>query len=524
VNARRLVVTAAVAIAITMPLSTVTMAVTVAGMDTSATALPATVVATKTPCDRVRPPSRQQQCDRSLLPAQFAMTQMGYPDFGGGAKDHSHGGIGVDRLKGPAGAPTRTYTITAAMGVQSIGGVDRQVMTFNGTTPGPTLTVTQGDLLEVTLVNKDIVNGVTIHWHGVDVPGRDDGVAGVTQDAVLPGETFVYHFVVPDAGTYWYHSHQDSVTEVGMGLLGALVVLPREAPADAALAGATDVVAVVHTYGLTTTLNGQTDPPAIPQPLGTFARVRVVNGDNGPALIAASVSFRVVAIDGTDISGPTDLTDTYVDIPAGGRFDLLVPVTDRAVRVGVLSGPSIVIGSGDAPALAAHTRFDALAYGTPGGSAAASAELGTANRDFTYRIGSRSGFLDGKRGTWFTINAGIIPQVPMFMVKQGDVVRFRIVNTTALVHPMHLHGHHALVLSRNGVKATGAAWWVDSLQVDPGESYDLLLRADNPGVWMFHCHNLPHARAGLMTHLMYEGVSTPFRIGRVNARLTNSPE
>ena len=97
----------------------------------------------------------------------------------------------------------------------------------------------------------------------------------------------------------------------------------------------------------------------------------------------------------------------------------------------------------------------------------------------------------------------------MFMVHLGDVVGCRIANTTAVSHPMHLHGHHGLVVSRNGVPSTGAPWWVDSLEVDPRESYDLRLVADNPGVWMFHCHNLPHARAGLMTHLMYEGVRPP---------------
>ena len=57
-----------------------------------------------------------------------------------------------------------------------------------------------------------------------------------------------------------------------------------------------------------------------------------------------------------------------------------------------------------------------------------------------------------------------------------------------------------------------------------GETYEIILRADNPGAWMFHCHNLPHARAGLMTHMMYQGVHSPYRIGQVSGRLTNQPE
>jgi FtsP/CotA-like multicopper oxidase with cupredoxin domain len=89
----------------------------------------------------------------------------------------------------------------------------------------------------------------------------------------------------------------------------------------------------------------------------------------------------------------------------------------------------------------------------------------------------------------------------------------RISNDSGEAHPMHLHGHHAVVLSRNGVRATGSPWWVDSLDVGNGESYEIAFVADNPGIWMDHCHNLPHAAEGLVAHLMYEGVTTPFTIG-----------
>ena len=82
---------------------------------------------------------------------------------------------------------------------------------------------------------------------------------------------------------------------------------------------------------------------------------------------------------------------------------------------------------------------------------------------------------------------------------------------------MHLHGHHAVVLARNGVPATGSPWWVDSLDVGDGETYDVAFVADNPGIWMDHCHNLIHARDGLVAHLMYAGVTPPYRIGGANA-------
>jgi FtsP/CotA-like multicopper oxidase with cupredoxin domain len=69
------------------------------------------------------------------------------------------------------------------------------------------------------------------------------------------------------------------------------------------------------------------------------------------------------------------------------------------------------------------------------------------------------------------------------------------------------------VLSRNGRPATGSPWWFDSLNVEDGESFEVAFLADNPGIWMDHCHNLKHARQGLVTHLMYAGVSDPYRVG-----------
>ena len=101
----------------------------------------------------------------------------------------------------------------------------------------------------------------------------------------------------------------------------------------------------------------------------------------------------------------------------------------------------------------------------------------------------------------------------MFMVARGDLVRISITTEPARVHPMHLHGHHMLVLSRDGVPVSGSPWWSDTLNVDSGERYDVAFRADNPGIWMDHCHNLFHAAAGLTMHVAYAGVTTPFETG-----------
>jgi FtsP/CotA-like multicopper oxidase with cupredoxin domain len=109
----------------------------------------------------------------------------------------------------------------------------------------------------------------------------------------------------------------------------------------------------------------------------------------------------------------------------------------------------------------------------------------------------------------------------MFTVRQGDIVKFHIVNHSGESHPMHLHGHHALVVARDGKPATGSPLWVDSVDVENNETLDLMFRADNPGIWMDHCHNLTHAAQGLVAHLMYEGVGTPYVVG---GKADNQPE
>ena len=142
-------------------------------------------------CAGVAQATRQAACEDSVLPSRFPAMAMGVPDHG--VTHSGHGGMGpavnpvsLDDLHGPTGTPDRTFDLTAATGSAVLGGV--RTLTFNGQTPGPTLSVRQGELVEVRLHNSDVVGGVTIHWHGVDVPGAEDGVAGVTQDAVLPGQ------------------------------------------------------------------------------------------------------------------------------------------------------------------------------------------------------------------------------------------------------------------------------------------------------------------------------------------------
>jgi len=441
---------------------------------------------------------------------------MGLVDYGGGpAHEHGSGTRSVADLTGPqSGEPDVAVDLDARKESFELAGGERvDGYTLNGTSPGPALEVHQGDLVQVTLTNVDVPDGVTLHWHGLDVPNAEDGVAGVTQDAVLPGEEHVYRFVAEDAGTYWYHSHQVSHAQVRGGLFGTLVVLPAEALPE------TDLVAAVHNYADRRTLNGSTGITSAAAADGEPVRVRLVNTDNGPLRAWVSGStYRVVAVDGRDVHEPTDLRDEGVIVTAGGRIDLVVTAP---ARVDTGGGTALVVGPRGTRVEGRPEppeQVDLLSYGSP---AALPFDPDDADRRFTYDMGRRVGLVDGKPGFFWTINGRLFPDVPMFHVAEGDVVRMTISNHSGDVHPMHLHGHHAVVISRDGEPATGSPWWVDSLNVEDGETYEIAFVADNPGIWMDHCHNLDHARDGLVAHLAYAGVTEPYRVG---GRADNAPE
>ena len=460
----------------------------------------------------------------SRLPSAYNAMDFGTLDFGGGSVPASvrHGGggeqagghmISVADLKGPGGKPDVRFRLTAKHAkVRLASGRVIDALTFDGRLPGPELRVHEGDLVEVTLLNKDIEQGVSIHWHGVDVPNAEDGVAGVTQDAVAPGGRYTYRFRAEQVGTFWYHTHQVSSKEVRRGLFGAFVIEPRATrPPDLV-----ELTVAAHTFEAVPTLNGNDGLQRRAVEAGAPVRLRLVNTNSTPERFTlGGTAFRVVAIDGTELNGPTPLEGTTLELAGGGRYDVeftmpakpvVLALADTAARLAF--SPD---GSADPQAAPVGREFDPLTYGTP-----ASTPFGIAShfdRRFTFEIGRKPGFYDGHPGLQWTINGGIFPDVPVFVVERGDLVEMTIVNKTPKVHPMHLHGHHVLVLSRNGVRASGSPWWADTLDVEKDERYVVAFRADNPGLWMNHCHNLRHAADGLTMHVVYAGVATPFLVG-----------
>jgi FtsP/CotA-like multicopper oxidase with cupredoxin domain len=439
--------------------------------------------------------------------------------------------MSVTELTGPKeGLPDRRFTLVAQkMQVKLSSGQTVEAWTFNGQVPGPELRVRQGELVEVTLENRDIAQGVTIHWHGVNVPNAEDGVAGLTQEAVMPGQHFVYRFRAKESGTYWYHSHQASSEEVSRGLFGAFVV----EPANNAKSAEQNLVVLAHqwqTLGGKSALAFGTSDGVEHQKVvaGQAVRMRLINTANKPLAFSLNgTAFKIVAIDGVDLNEPSPLEQVRLTLAAGGRYDLgfTMPATPVLLATPT-GGPGLLLsqdGKGEATTVKDQnqklTDFNPATYGKP-----APTPFGPSShfdREYTLVLESGLTIYDGRFGPVWLINGEAFPNTPSIMVQEGDLIKITFVNRTVQDHPMHPHGHKMLVLKRNGQAITGSPWWTDTVNVAPGEVIEVALKADNPGLWMDHCHDLDHAAAGMIMHLMYQGVTTPFEAGRAT---NNHPE
>ena len=445
----------------------------------------------------------------SRLPASYDVMDYGVVDRGGGPHTE-HVNFSVTSTKVPAtDKPDVRLTLTAEKSrIRLASGREIDAWTFNGRSPGPEIRVQRGQLVEVTLVNKDIDDGVTIHWHGVDVPNAEDGVAGVTQDSVPPGGRYVYRFRPEQVGTFWYHTHQDASKGVEKGLFGALVITRQTPPQKEE-----DLVLPVHTFAGHIALGTNDGLQRLAVQTGVPVRLRLINTDSSQRKFRITgITPEVVAIDGAEIPPASLPPGEAIEIGGGGRYDLFFPAPLGVASFEVVGSTAALVispdGTGEPGTAPSRTVFDPAErlFANPAG-------LGqTFDRTFELEITKKVGFLNGKPGRHWAVNGKIYPRVPMFEVAEGDLVRIDLINDSGSVHPMHLHGHHFLVLSRN--EKAVQPWSTDTLDMLPHERYEVAFRASNPGLWMLHCHNLDHAANGLSMHVMYAGVTTPFRAGK----------
>lgn len=424
------------------------------------------------------------------------------------------------------------FTLIAQPARLSIGsGVELPAWTFNGTAPGPTLRVRQGTLVIVTLVNH-LSFGITIHWHGIAVPNAADGVAGLTQDAVKPGQSYIYRFFANDPGTYWYHSHQLSYEETAGGLYGMLIVEPTTPTyyADVDYSIALHEWIGADNQPILTLNSSQKMLSETAQP-GQWVRLRLVNTANsasGAPLLVTLIGtrFKVIALDGHDLNGPQWLAQTPLPIGTAQRYDLLfqmplqgsvalVPANEND-NLHYLRSPALVIGQGAVPSSLPDVTswFDLTTYGLPARSPVNLQSHFDAS--YTIALNNMEGTSLGRMGMTYTLNGKVFPNTGMIMVQEGQVIKIHFDNQSSFYHPMHLHGHVFTVLAHNGKPLGGSPVHVDTILVPPHQSYDVAFVANNPGLWMLHCHNFLHANWGMDMMVAYTGISTPFNMGSIS--------
>lgn len=439
----------------------------------------------------------------------------------------------------PAGAAIDLSTGVFRRRFTGFGG-ETPLWGYNGTTPGPLLRFRRGETVTIDVANS-LPESTTVHWHGVRVPHAMDGVPHITQPPIKPGERFRYQFAVPDSGTYWYHPHHRSFEQVGRGLFGGLIVeeeKPIEVDRDVAWLIADlllDPASGAHApfgrisehaaegrLGNLITINGEVSGPDhfMDVRAGERIRMRLINA-------ATARVFRlrfdrhvptVIAYDGQAIT-PHVPDGSSVLLGPGMRADLVIDCEGRpgerfAIDDAVSGKVLATLRYRDEDMLRSRLR------GAPLQLARNELPVPNLKKPTTHTIEFRGGsygppaigMVDGKaiplhemqnkHGLAWTVNSHALAEdahevAPLLTLKQGSTHVINMINGTGFVHPMHLHGHFFRVLDYNGVKPKHEEWR-DTVFMHPWDEVTIAVVAGEPGDWMFHCHILEHAAAGMM--------------------------
>lgn len=417
-----------------------------------------------------------------------------------------------------------------------------QVWAYNQSVPGPVIRAQQGDELRVVFENG-LAEPSTIHWHGLRVPVKQDGVSYLSQEPIAPGGRHLYTLPLADAGTFWYHPHVNSSEQVGRGLSGVLIV--KEAPSIAARLGVDrEIVWAIDDwrldeaaqiapfgnrhdashggrFGNVITINGRQDLGE-PVRAGERVRLRLANLANAQFF---NLRFQpldpwLVAFDGHPVE-PTRLGDGGVWLGPGQRADLVVDIDlEPGAYAEVID---ISYGVDEARAIMGWTVSDMAplrqtarpAPSTLPANPVPEPDLENAEKhSLVFEGGAMGGMtqanMNGRMldmralveaGRFWSINGSVPADIrsspPLLDLALGKSHIIRLENRTRWVHPIHLHGHSFLVsdprLPDGSPKVVR-----DTVLMAPNEVTDIAFVADNPGQWMLHCHVLEHQGSGMM--------------------------
>ncbi len=393
-----------------------------------------------------------------------------------------------------------------------------QAWGFNNQIPGPELNANVGDTLVINVTNN-LTEPTIIHWHGIRIPSAMDGT-GVVQKPIQPGESFQYRFVVPDAGTFWYHSHANETVQMERGMYGALIVHDPTDPVtdgervfmidDMKLDAANKftrpgwfIPRIVERHdgrqGDTLLLNGL-ESPTIAMNGGQQERWRFINSSSARyfMLHLDGREFEIIGTDGGLLEYPR--TVKQVLITPGERID-------------IIAGP---FKAGDVFELESlpynrmtflKPRRETFAKVVVGASAPSRAFIPEKLRNIE-PLASQDAAIDRrvtlsvgpslKDGMDFLVNGDVhVDDKPVYV---GELQIWEINNASLMDHPFHLHGFFFQVLEENG-KAPEFRSWKDTYNLPPRTKIKIAWLPDNrPGMWMYHCHIIEHHAAGMMAN------------------------
>jgi FtsP/CotA-like multicopper oxidase with cupredoxin domain len=388
---------------------------------------------------------------------------------------------------------------------------------FNESVPGPVLRAKKGDTM-IIKVNNELEEPTVIHWHGIRLPASMDGT-GEVQQPIEPGESFIYRFELHDAGTFWYHSHQNETEQMERGMYGALIVED-----DAKIITDAERVLMIDDMKLekgnafkkgnfieqwkerhdgregdTLLINGL-ENYLIEMHEGQKERWRIINASSARyvRVYLGGKQFTLIGTDGGLIEAPIEITEML--LTPGERIDIIVgPFLNRQLfYIESLPYNRMTFLK------AKHNAFATVSVKEPKPSVAHIPSLlreitplaennAVVTRQVKFSVGP-----SWKHGIDFLVNGDMhTHDVPVYI---NELQVWEVTNTSLMDHPFHLHGFFFQVLEDNGRPPEYKAW-KDTYNLKPRTKVKIAWKPDNrPGRWMYHCHILEHHEAGMMAH------------------------
>ena len=451
------------------------------------------------------------------------------------------------------------FELEAKPVVKSINDNTIRMFAYNGQIPGPLLKVKQGSSIYVNFTNN-LDMETTVHWHGIRLENRFDGVPDVTQKAVKPGESFLYKLDFPDEGIYWYHPHMRDDIGQELGLYGNILVEPRSRnyfnPVDQEAALFLDDIKIVKgdvepfsrdyarfaltgRFGNIMLLNGETDYQ-LSVKKGEVVRFYLTNSANTRTFNFSIEDHKMKLVGGDSgkyekesfvDSATLSISERYIVevlFEKPGTFKILHRTPEKTYALGrvIVMGDSASQKSADFFTLKNNNEVIAdIAPFKKYISAKPDYELELAinmGKDMMGMMGEKAGAFEpiewdedenmammnsmstSENIKWIIRDKAAGKEAPNYQMKVGDVKKLRIFNDRIMMHPMqhpiHLHGQRFLVLAQDG-KTNDNLVWKDTVLVPAGSAADILVEFTNPGDWLMHCHIPEHLEAGMIASI-----------------------